>query len=249
MSNSDNSRAAPPFIAHASIIAADAIAACCVDLACRVTIGDKNGDTDRGASLHTIETNCARLVLGTLGLAALVAVRAQAHDGTGLAGGFAAGLWHPISGLDHLLAMVSVGLWGAFLGRPLIYVLPMVFPGMMVVGAAIGMNGIELPQTEVGIAASVITLGVMILFAVRAPIAVACAVVGLFALFHGYAHGAELPSAADPIGYRRSRAARLCAAGSLATRGRFRSPVPEHGHRHRSGLLAGIAVADWRGCR
>ena len=142
-----------------------------------------------------------RLLLAALGMAALVALPAQAHDGTGLAGGFVAGFLHPVSGLDHLLAMVSVGLWGAFLGRPLIYILPMVFPGMMVVGAAVGMSGMTLPPVEVGIALSVVTLGVMILFAVRAPIAVACAIVGLFAVFHGYAHGAELPSAADPIGY------------------------------------------------
>ncbi len=144
---------------------------------------------------------CARIALGGLAAAALVAVPAQAHDGTGLAGGFVAGLLHPISGLDHLLAMVSVGLWGAFLGRPLIYVLPMVFPGMMVVGAAIGMTGIGFPPVELGIAVSVVTLGAMILFAVRAPIVVACVIVGIFALFHGYAHGAELPSAADPVGY------------------------------------------------
>ncbi|MDQ3074301.1 MAG: HupE/UreJ family protein [Pseudomonadota bacterium] len=131
----------------------------------------------------------------------MVATPAHAHEGTGLAGGFVAGLLHPVSGLDHLLAMVSVGIWGAFLGRPLIYVLPIVFPGMMVVGAAIGMAGIGFPPVELGIAVSVVTLGFMILLAVRAPIVVACAIVGVFALFHGYAHGAELPSAADPIGY------------------------------------------------
>lgn len=139
--------------------------------------------------------------MAALTVAALVANPAEAHEGTGLAGGFVSGLLHPISGLDHLLAMVSVGLWGAFLGRPLIYALPMIFPGMMVVGAALGMAGIAVPPVELGIAVSVVTLGMMVLLAVRAPIPVACAIVGLFALFHGYAHGAELPSAADPIGY------------------------------------------------
>jgi urease accessory protein len=108
---------------------------------------------------------------------------------------------HPLSGGDHLLAMVSVGLWGAFLGRPLIYLLPMLFPGMMVVGGAFAMAGGGLPPVEVGIALSVLTLGAMILFAVRAPVIVACSIVGLFALFHGFSHGAELPSAADPVGY------------------------------------------------
>jgi urease accessory protein len=156
--------------------------------------GSQNRDTADGRRATTI-------ALGALAIAALIASPAGAHDGTGLPGGFVAGILHPLTGPDHMLAMVSVGLWGAFLGRPLIYLLPMVFPGMMVVGAAVGMAGVALPPVEVGIAISVLALGMMILFAVRAPIGVAVSVVGLFALFHGYAHGAELPSAADPIGY------------------------------------------------
>ena len=100
-----------------------------------------------------------------------------------------------------MLAMASVGIWGAFLGRPLIYLLPMVFPVMMAVGAGVGMLGIDLPPVEVGIALSVLILGGLSLSGVRASVPVACAVVGLFALFHGYSHGIELPSAADPIGY------------------------------------------------
>ena len=148
-----------------------------------------------------VEYGAARIVLVAAGCAALVALPAAAHDGTGLPGGFIAGFLHPLSGLDHLLAMVSVGLWGAFLGRPLVYALPMVFPTAMALGGAVGMAGVALPPVELGIAASVLILGMMILFAVRAPVAVACLVVGMFALFHGYAHGAELPSAADPVGY------------------------------------------------
>ena len=97
--------------------------------------------------------------------------------------------------------MISVGLWGHFLQRPLIYLLPMVFPIMMAVGAAIGMVGVALPPVELGIALSVVVLGALIFGAVRARIWIACSVVGIFALFHGYAHGIELPSAADPIGY------------------------------------------------
>ncbi len=142
-----------------------------------------------------------QIVLGAVAIAAMIAAPAEAHEGTGLPGGFVAGFLHPLTGPDHMLAMVSVGLWGAFLGRPLIYLLPMVFPAMMVVGAAIGMAGVQLPPVELGIAISVLALGLMILFAIRAPVGVAVAIVGLFALFHGYAHGAELPSAADPIGY------------------------------------------------
>ncbi|QNQ08314.1 HupE/UreJ family protein [Sphingomonas alpina] len=126
---------------------------------------------------------------------------AMAHDGTGLAGGFASGFYHPFTGMDHLLAMVAVGLWGAFLGRPLIYLLPVIFPLMMIGGAVLGMAGVPVPPMEIGIALSVIGLGSCIALAWRAPVRVAVAVVALFALFHGYAHGVELPSAADPIGY------------------------------------------------
>lgn len=137
----------------------------------------------------------------TAGLTLAYASPAMAHDGTGLAGGFVAGFVHPLSGPDHMLAMISVGLWGAFLGRPLVYALPMIFPTVMVIGAGLGMVGVPLPPVEIGIALSVVTLGLLILFAVRAPLWAACAIVAMFGLFHGYAHGLELPSAADPIGY------------------------------------------------
>lgn len=130
-----------------------------------------------------------------------VAVPAHAHSGTGLAGGFVAGVAHPVTGPDHMLAMIAVGLWGHFLGRPLLFLLPMIFPIIMAVGAGIGMFGIALPPVELGIALSVFVLGALILGAVRLHWIAACAIVALFALFHGYAHGVELPSAADPIGY------------------------------------------------
>ncbi|WP_246448759.1 HupE/UreJ family protein [Sphingomonas sabuli] len=153
----------------------------------------------RRAHLRTYSRGAA---LTAAGLAlALTAFPAQAHEGTGLAGGFASGFVHPLKGLDHMLAMVSVGIWGAFLGRPLIYLLPMVFPGAMAFGAGVAMAGVQLPPVELGIALSVVLLGAAILLAARLPVAVACAIVGLFALFHGYSHGAELPSAADPVGY------------------------------------------------
>ncbi len=141
----------------------------------------------------------SRLIVGTVMLAA--AQPALAHEGTGLAGGFVAGFAHPLTGLDHMLAMIAVGLWGAFLGRPLIYLLPMIFPFMMTVGGAAAIAGVPLPPVEIGIALSVVILGAMILAAIRAPIWLACTVVGIFGLFHGYAHGLELPSAADPVGY------------------------------------------------
>jgi urease accessory protein len=126
---------------------------------------------------------------------------AAAHMGTGLPGGFESGFFHPFSGIDHLLAMVSVGLWGAFLGRPLICVLPVVFPAMMVAGAIMGMFVVPLPPVEIGIALSVVVLGGCIALSVRAPVWAACVVVAIFAVFHGYAHGKELPSAADPVAY------------------------------------------------
>src|ERR1700741_4412532 len=111
----------------------------------------------------------AWLVLA-VGIGSLVSNPAAAHTGTGLPGGFASGFLHPFSGFDHLLAMVSVGLWGAFLSRPLIYVLPVVFPAMMVVGAIMGMFVVPLPPVEVGISLSVLVLGSCIALAVRAPI-------------------------------------------------------------------------------
>ena len=126
---------------------------------------------------------------------------AYAHDEAGAAGGVAAGFSHPFLGADHMLAMIAVGIWGAFLGRPLLVILPMVFPVMMTVGAALAMASIPFPPVELGIAISVIALGLVILTAARATPVVACAVVAVFALFHGYAHGTELPETADPVGY------------------------------------------------
>jgi urease accessory protein len=124
-----------------------------------------------------------------------------AHTGTGQLGGLAAGFMHPILGLDHVLAMVAVGMWGAQLGMPLIWVLPVTFPLVMAVGGLAGGLGIPLPGIETGIAASVLVLGAMIAFAVRPPVWVAMVIVAIWAVFHGYAHGAELPASADPFAY------------------------------------------------
>lgn len=131
----------------------------------------------------------------------MAAGAAQAHTGTGLPGGFRSGFLHPLTGFDHMLAMVSVGIWGAFLGRPLIVALPVIFPTVMAVGGALGMANVAFPPVEIGIGISVLVMGLVIALAWRAPIWAACLIVGVFALFHGYAHGKELPSAADPIGY------------------------------------------------
>ncbi|MEA3105517.1 MAG: urease accessory protein [Gammaproteobacteria bacterium] len=133
--------------------------------------------------------------------ALLLGSPADAHVGTGLAGGFASGFNHPLAGFDHLLAMVAVGLWGAFLGRPLIYALPVIFPAVMVGGAVLGMLDVPLPPVDIGIALSVLVLGGCIVLSLKAPVWAASLIVATFAVFHGYAHGKELPSAADPIGF------------------------------------------------
>lgn len=129
------------------------------------------------------------------------AVAAQAHTSEGSAQGFFAGVMHPLSGFDHLLAMVAVGIWGATLGRPLVVALPIAFPLLMVVGGILGITGVPLPYIEVGIALSVFVLGLSIALAWRAPVAVALVIVASFGVFHGYAHGAELPSAVAPAAY------------------------------------------------
>ena len=126
---------------------------------------------------------------------------AQAHTGEGINTGFASGFWHPIYGWDHVVAMVAVGLWGAFLGAPSIWILPVVFPLVMAFGGSLGVLGVPLPMIETGIALSGVVLGLLIFFAVKAPIWVAAIVVGFFAIFHGHAHGTELPDAFSPYGY------------------------------------------------
>ena len=126
---------------------------------------------------------------------------AFAHSAEGVAGGFVSGFLHPIAGPDHVIAMVAVGLWGAFLGRPAIWLLPVVFPLVMAFGGALGVVGVPLPGVEIGIALSAIVLGAMVALAARPPLWVAAVVVGIFAIFHGHAHGTELPQAASPIAY------------------------------------------------
>ncbi len=126
---------------------------------------------------------------------------AYGHEGAGIAGGFVSGFAHPILGWDHVAAMVAVGLWGAFLGSPAIWILPVVFPLVMAFGGALGVMGIPIPSIETGIAVSAIVLGAMVAFAIRPPLWVAAILVGVFAIFHGHAHGTELPSAANPLAY------------------------------------------------
>ncbi|MEE1674930.1 HupE/UreJ family protein [Agarivorans aestuarii] len=131
----------------------------------------------------------------------LFASTAHAHADVDATNGFVSGFLHPLLGLDHLAAMVAVGLWGAFLGKPAIWMLPVTFPLVMAFGGALGILGVPVPAVETGIAGSAVILGVMIAFAIKPPIMLAAVIVAAFAIFHGHAHGTELPSAVSPITY------------------------------------------------
>jgi urease accessory protein len=142
------------------------------------------------------------LVAVAAALAAAAASPAHAHvEGAGAVGGFASGFAHPLLGLDHVVAMVAVGLWGAFLGAPALWLLPVVFPLVMAAGGAAGVLGVPIPAVEVGIALSAVVLGALVAFGARLPLWVAAVIVGAFAVFHGHAHGTELPEAASPVTY------------------------------------------------
>jgi urease accessory protein len=125
---------------------------------------------------------------------------AVAHTGS-MSGDFVGGFAHPLFGPDHLVAMVAVGLWGAFLGPPALWLLPIVFPLVMAVGGVIGIIGLPLPGVELWIALSAIVLGLMVALAARPPLWLAALLVGAFAIFHGHAHGAELPPGTDAVAY------------------------------------------------
>jgi urease accessory protein len=127
------------------------------------------------------------------GLAGLLwAPAAHAHILQGEAASFLVGLGHPVSGLDHVLAMIAVGLWGAQLGLPALWILPVTFPIVMALGGMLGLLGVPLPGVEMGIALSAILLGLAVMSELRPPLAAATVLVGFFAIFHGHAHGVEL---------------------------------------------------------
>lgn len=138
--------------------------------------------------------------LAGLLLAGLVPA-AFGHAGHGFAGGFESGFLHPLLGWDHVAAMVAVGLWGAFLGASALWLLPVVFPLVMALGGAVAVLGVPLPGVELGIAGSAIVLGLLVALAARPPLWLSAVIVGAFAVFHGHAHGTELPEAAAPAAY------------------------------------------------
>ena len=136
-----------------------------------------------------------------LALMFVLVARLEAHVQSGQAAGFFTGLQHPISGLDHVLAMIAVGLWGAQLGSPAVWMLPVAFPMMMAFGGFIGLVGLPLPGVEIGIALSAILLGSVVARESRPSLGVAVLLVAFFAIFHGHAHGTELPKGQSGLTY------------------------------------------------
>jgi len=136
-----------------------------------------------------------------LALMFVLVARLEAHVQSGQAAGFFTGLKHPISGLDHVLAMIAVGLWGAQLGSPAVWMLPVAFPMMMAFGGFIGLVGLPLPGVEIGIALSAVLLGTVVARESRPSLAVAVLLVAFFAIFHGHAHGTELPKGQSGLTY------------------------------------------------
>lgn len=146
-------------------------------------------------------SNRARLQVITAFCSFAVPLSAAAHSFGIHDAGFIQGMLHPFSGLDHLLAMVAVGIWASQLGGRALWAVPLAFVGALVAGGVLGMSGYPLPFAEAVIGLSVLALGVVISIGVRVPTAVGMLVVGGFAVFHGHAHGMELPQAASELGY------------------------------------------------
>jgi urease accessory protein len=132
---------------------------------------------------------------------ALGAGMAQAHTGHDHVQGLVHGFVHPVSGIDHVLAMVAVGLFAAILVGRARWAVPLSFLAMMIVGGAVGIAGITVPFVEIGIALSVLVLGALVALQTKLPVAIASALVGLFAVFHGVAHGAEMPADVSGMTY------------------------------------------------
>ena len=144
-------------------------------------------------------SNAIRLILA-LTFASL-STSAFAHAQVGEATGFLTGFLHPLTGLDHIIAMVAVGLWGAQLGAPAIWMLPVTFPMVMAFGGFLGLIGVPIPGVEIGIALSGVLLGAAVMTESRPPLIVAAALIAVFAICHGHAHGAELPAGTSGLTY------------------------------------------------
>ena len=170
----------------------------------------------------------------------LVPTAAFAHTGAGAGPGFTNGFMHPLGGLDHILAMVTVGIFAAQLGGRALWLVPATFVLVMAAGGGAGVAGVPVPHVEVGIALSVIVLGAIVALKARAPVVIAMGIVGFFAVFHGYAHGAEMPSAASGP---------LYAIGFMATTALLHATgigigllIGQAGGRQGADRIAGLAV-------
>jgi urease accessory protein len=141
------------------------------------------------------------LASSNVAAAFVLAPQAFGHEQGGVAGGLASGLLHPLTGIDHMVAMVAVGIWGAQLGNPTLWLLPVTFPLVMALGGVLGVLHVPLPAPDMAIALSALVLGAAVATRARATFATAAVVVGVFAVFHGHAHGVELPRAANPLAY------------------------------------------------
>jgi len=183
--------------------------------------------------------------MGVALAAAAMAGPAMAHTGVGSVHGFQAGLLHPLLGLDHVLAMVAVGLWAGLVGGKARLAYPLAFVAMMIVAGLWGMSGAALPGVEIGIAVSVIGLGLAIALKLTPPLAAGATACALFAIFHGHAHGAELPDGAGAFSYAAGfvlataalHGVGLAAAGALAQRAPLLARVAGGGL-----VLAGVAI-------
>jgi urease accessory protein len=138
---------------------------------------------------------------GAIAISLWIPKIASAHTGVGDVTGFWHGLEHPIGGLDHILAMLAVGLWAAQMGGKALWLVPGAFITAMLGSSVMGHFGLPLPGVEQGIVASDFILGMLLLFAVRLPLALSAGIVGVLAIFHGYAHGAEMPETASGLAY------------------------------------------------
>jgi len=184
-----------------------------------------------------------RIASAAIVIAALLPTAALAHPGGGDAHGFVHGFAHPFGGLDHVLAMITVGLFAYQLGGRALWLVPASFVLAMTAGGALGLVGIPVPFVEAGIAASVLVLGAIVAFGVQAPVAVAMAVVAAFAVFHGHAHGTEMPTGGSIAAYAAGfvlATALLHAAGvTLGLMiGRFSETYGRVGFRLSGGLVA-----------
>lgn len=183
------------------------------------------------------------------GIATLIAVvmagAAEAHTLGVAAAGFSAGLAHPLAGIDHLLAMIAIGLWAVQLAdrsghAAALYLVPAAFVAMMAVGGAVAMSGLALPDVETGIIGSVVVLGLLIAAAPQMPVSAGMAIAGVFALFHGHAHGGEVPEAASATLYA---VGFLLSTAFLHGIGIALGLIAQSGRSRLAGRLSGAGIA------